>query len=303
MPILPLFHQQENEHWRVNMQKLLGLAIILILILVATANRGLEAKDKDDIIQLKAEILVLQKQVRDLQESADKNTGQVTTLLNQVVDNIAVTRRDTSQTRESVSRSLSDLVGNTSSTTQQVTQLHERLNATDSRIERVEAQVKEIKNFFTRTDITTNCEDPEKQYGQAYSDYLRANYALAIEQFRNYVRCFAKTESAGMAQYLIGDAYYKMLEFKSAIPELDKFLTEYPTNPRAVTARFKKADALLKTDQRKEAEEVFSLLIQTNPNSTEALQARKILDQLPPLPEEKPPTPTPPVAPPRTRRR
>jgi tol-pal system protein YbgF len=272
------------------MRKLLGFAVLLVLLIASTTQRPLEAKDKDEIVALKGEVLVMQKQIRDLQESSDKNTGQVTTLLNQVVDGISVARRDVGETRNIIDRNLSEVVTASTTTAQQVTRLNERLNATDQRIERVETQLKELKNIFNPSAIITNCDNGDQQYSQAYGDYLRGNYSLAVEQFRNYVRCFAQTENAGNAQYLIGDAYYKQLDFKTAATEFDKLLLEYPTNNKAVVALFKKSDSLLKTERRKEAEDGFKLLVQSYPGTPEARQAEEILRQLPP-PEKTPTRP------------
>ncbi len=266
------------------MRKILIAGVLAALFLFAIAiQRPLEAKDKDELAALKGEVMILEKQVRDLQESADKNNGQVTALLNQVVDNISVTRRDVGQTREILDRGIGDVSTNSTNTTQQINQLNERLNASDQRIERVEVLVKEIKNILTHpAEITTNCDNGDQQYGQAYSDYLRGNYQLAIAQFQNYVKCFGQTEGAGNAQYFIGDAYYKLLDYKSAVPEFDKLLQSYPTNSKIATARFKKGDSLLKIDRRKEAIDEFKLLMQNNPGTPEAKQAEQILSQLPP---------------------
>lgn len=276
------------------MRKLLPFAVILLLIFAATTtHNSLEAKDKDELIQLKAELIVLQKQIRDLQESSDKNTGQVTTLLTQVVDGVSLARRDVSQTRELVDRGLSDVNASASSSNQQLNQFVEKINATNIRLERLEQQFKKIEGFFNPTTIIKNCDEGEQQYKQAYSDYIRGNYALAIEQFRNYVTCFSGTEAAGQAQYLIADSFYKQVEFQNAIPELDKLINEYPNNRQVATARYKKADCLLKTDKRKEAETELRTLIQNHPSSPEAKQAEQVLASLPPEKVEPPKKPTP----------
>lgn len=279
------------------MRKLLPFAVILLLILAATTHNSLEAKDKDEIIELKAEIIVLQKQVRDLQESTDKNTGQVSTLLTQVVDGVSLARRDVSQTRELVDRGLSDINATANSSNQQLNQFVEKINATNTRLERLEQQIKKVEAIFNPTTVIKNCDEGEQQYKQAYGDYIRGNYALAIEQFRNYVTCFSGTEAGGQAQYLIADAFYKQLEFQNAIPELDKLINEYPNNRQVATARYKKADCLLKTDKRKDAELELRLLIQNHPSSAEARQAEQVLASLPPEKVEPPPKKTPPTRP------
>jgi TolA-binding protein len=275
------------------MHKLLPFAVILLLVFAITAQNPLEAKDKDEFIQLKAELIVLQKQVRDLQESSDKNTGQVSTLLTQVVDGVSLARRDIGQTKEIVDRSLSDINATANNSSQQLNQFVEKINATNVRLERLEQQIKKVEAFFNPTTIIKNCDEGEQQYKQAYGDYIRGNYALAVEQFRNYVTCFSGTEAGGQAQYLIADSFYKQLEYQNAIPELDKLINEYPNNRQVATARYKKADCLLKTDKRKEAEAELRLVIQNHPSSPEAKQAEQVLASLPPEKVEPPKKPTP----------
>lgn len=279
------------------MRKMLGFTVLLVLMFgICVQQRPLEAKDKDDLVQLKDALVVLQSKVRDLQESSDKNSSQVSTLLNQVVDGISVTRRDVSQTRDVVDRSLSDVNTATNNVSQQLLQLNDRLNATDARVERLEVSIKELKNIFEPVTkaLSGDCDKGEDQYKVAYADYITGKYPLAIDEFRNYVNCFAGTEKAGSAQFLIGDGYYKLTDYKSALLEFEKVIKDYPTNSRIATARFKKADCLLKTDQRKLAEDEFKLLMQLNPNSPEAKQAEQVLRDLPPLPQPTPqPTPKP----------
>ena len=154
------------------MRKLLPIALLLILTLAVTTKNSLEAKDKDELIQLKAELIVLQKQVRDLQESTDKNTGQVSALLTQVVDNVSLARRDIGQTRDIVDRSLSDINATASGGTQQINQFSEKINAVNVRLERLEKQIKNVENIFSPTSIIKNCDEGEQQYKQA-SQILR----------------------------------------------------------------------------------------------------------------------------------
>ena len=70
-----------------------------ILIFALGANMS---SDKDLIIRLQGEVLVLQKQVRDLQESFDKSTGQSVTLIQKVTDNSETTLRSLSSQRSAM---------------------------------------------------------------------------------------------------------------------------------------------------------------------------------------------------------
>jgi TolA-binding protein len=269
------------------MRKLFCFAILLCLLVFATKT-PLKAGDKEEIIKLKEQVIVLQTNIRDLKESADKNSGQLSTLLTQAVDSISVARRDVTETRQIVDRRLGDMTTAANDTSQEVSRLNERLNATDTRLERLEVQLKKLEGYLTRPDTTMNCENEQQLFGQANGDYIRGNYGLAIAQFQTYVRCFSQTEQAGLAQYLIGDSYYKQYQYKQAAEEFDKLLRSYPTNTKVNIARLKRADSLLKSDMRKEAEAELKLLIQVAPGTQEAKQAQEVLSQLPPEPVKPP---------------
>lgn len=259
------------------------LATVATLILVATIalHRPLEAKDKDEILKMQQELIILQRQVKDLQELDSKNTGEIKALLNQTLDSVNTMKRDVTQTREAVDRGVGDIANNSNAMVQQISRLNERLNATDQRIEKLQEQLEGIKRIFSPTQLSTNCDDGDKLYEVAYGDYIRGNYALAVAQLRNYITCFPNTEGAANAQYLIGDSLYKQLDYKNAIPEFDKLIVGYPTSSRMPAARFKKADALLKLDRRREAADEFRFIVSNYPGTPEANQASEMLQQMP----------------------
>ena len=52
---------------------------------------------------------------------------------------------------------------------------------------------------------------PQQIYNTAYSDYLKGNYQLAIEGFRQYIENFRESPLADNAQYWIGECYFLSL--------------------------------------------------------------------------------------------
>ncbi len=259
----------------------LATAVLLTLLAAIAFHRPLEAKDKDEIIKMQQELLILQRQVKDLQELDSKNTGEIKALLNQTLDSVNTMKRDVAQTREAVDRGVGDIANNSEAMLQQISRLNERLNATDQRIEKMQEQLEGLKRIFSPTQLSTNCDDGDKLYEVAYGDYIRGNYALAIAQLRNYITCFPNTEGAANAQYLIGDALYKQLDYKAAVVEFDKLIAGYPTSSRMATARFKKGDALVKLDRRREAIDELKFVVSNYPGTPEANQAQELLQQIP----------------------
>lgn len=262
---------------------------IFMLLTIFVNKQPLEAKDKDELIKLQADVQALQREISMLRESAASNTGKITTLLEKAVDSVNTVQRDFGDTRTFITRSLEDVSTNTKGASDQISRLNNRLNATDQRLERLQAQLEDVKRYFSPTQIITNCDNGEQQFNTAYADYLRGNYSLAVAQFQNYVNCFPQTEGAGVAQFYIADSIYRKLDYQQSIVEFDKLLTAYPANKNVPVARYKKADALLKTEKRKEAEAELRLLIQNHPGTPEASQAQELIDQLPPEPATKPP--------------
>ncbi|MCS6885588.1 MAG: outer membrane protein assembly factor BamD [Acidobacteriota bacterium] len=273
---------------RFDFMRSIVVALACVLTIVAfVLDRPLQAKDKDEIIKMQQELLILQRQVKDLQELDSKNTGEVKALLNQALDNVNSMRRDVAQIREIVDRGVGEMVSNADTLTQQVTRLSERLNATDQRIEKVQEQLEGLRRIFSPTQLSTNCEEGDKLYETAYGDYIRGNYALAVAQLRNYINCFPNTEGAANAQYLIGDSLYKQLDYKNAVIEFDRLIAGYPSSSRIIAARLKKADSLIKLERYKEASSELKFLVENHPGTAEALQASELLRQLPVVPERR----------------
>lgn len=122
--------------------------------------------------------------------------------------------------------------------------------------------------------------DPQTLYRSAYADYTQGQYPLAIQGFQQYLQDYSNTDLASNAQFYIGDAYYAQKDYKSAIKEYNKCITQYPKGNKAAAARLKKAYALLNMGQRTAGEHELTLLLRMNPNSHEADLAQERLRHL-----------------------
>src|SRR6185436_13010138 len=225
----------------------LAVAIVVVLSLSAGSNmfaRG-DQKDKDAQAQLKialddlkAEVTILGRQVRTMQEAQDRNSGQSNALMSRVIDNVSAIRQAQSRVSESAGSAISEVSG-----------LGERLSATNQRIDRLSEQMAELKRLVenlpklpTFTQLTPG--NPDQLFAAAYGDYSRGNYDLAISEFRQYVETYPTSEMADNAQYWIGEALFAKRQFNEAIVELDKVSTLFPKGDKVPAARFKKALAL-----------------------------------------------------------
>jgi len=256
------------------------IASLLVVLCLLTSNPASAADQKDRDAQLKlaldelkAEVIVLERQVRTMQETTDKNSGQLNALITQIVDNVNAIRQAQSRVSEGSSSAL-----------QSVTGLSEQLSATNQRIDRVSEQLAQLKKLVenlpklpTFTEITPG--NPDQLFAAAYGDYSKGNYPLAISEFRQYVETYPSSEMADNAQYWIGEVFFAQKKFNEAIAEFDKVSLMFPKGDKVPAARFKKGMALVELGQSDAARAEFQALIRAYPRSNEAVLARQQLEK------------------------
>ncbi len=259
--------------------KSIAAVLVGLLLVSLTGGTGLaDQKDRDAQLklafdELKAEVIVLERQVRTMQETMDKNSGQLNTLVTQIVDNVSAIRQAQSRIAEA-----------SNSAIQSVSGLSEQLGSTNQRIDRLSEQLAQVRKLVenlpklpTFTQITPG--NPDQLFAAAYGDYSRGNYDLAISEFRQYVETYPSSEMADNAQYWIGECYYSKKLFDEAIAELDKVVTLFPKGDKVPGARFKKGVTLMEMGQPEAGRAELTALIKLFPRSNEAVLARQQLEK------------------------
>ncbi len=119
---------------------------------------------------------------------------------------------------------------------------------------------------------------PRELYTQAYADYARGNYDLAIQGFQEYLRNYAGTDFADNAQYWIGECLYGKLKYEEAIEAWNVLLRDYAASDKLPDARVKKGMALEKLGRRSQAQLEYRFVVERFPNSPAARIAREKLN-------------------------
>ena len=248
------------------------LSFLLLLILPAESFSAGADKEKDmklALDELKGEVVLLQRQVRDLQGSLDRTSGQLNTLITQIGDNVAAIRQAQGRVAESAATA-----------TREVSGLNEKMTDTASRIDHLSEQIAALKKIVENlpkmpafTQITPG--NPDQLFAAAYGDYSRGNYDLAISEFRQYVDTYPSSEMADNAQYWIGEAYYAKGQYSTALTEFEKVQQLFPKGDKVPAARFKKAMCLSQLGQTEAANAEFQAIIRWYPRSTEAVLAKQ----------------------------
>jgi len=258
--------------------KSVAMGFVGLLLISSTGGNGLadqksEAQLKLALDELKAEVIVLERQVRTMQETMDKNSGQLNTLVTQIVDNVNAIRQAQSRIAEG-----------SSSAIQSVSGLGEQLSSANQRIDRLSEQLAQVKKLVenlpklpTFTQITPG--NPDQLFSAAYGDYSRGNYDLAISEFRQYVETYPTSEMSDNAQYWIGECYYSKKLLSEAVAEFDKVAQMFPKGDKVPAARFKKGLALIEMGQHDAGRAELTAIIRLYPRSNEAVLARQQLEK------------------------
>jgi len=121
---------------------------------------------------------------------------------------------------------------------------------------------------------------PEELYRSAYEDYMRGNYDLASQGFRDYIERWPTTELTDNALYWIGECYDAQGEPLSALDIFTQVLDDYPTSDKAAAAQLKKGLLYLKMDDQAQGVVHLQYVVYEYPGTREADLARERLRSL-----------------------
>lgn len=105
--------------------------------------------------------------------------------------------------------------------------------------------------------------EADSLYSAAYTDYLAANYTLAVSGFEEYLRLFPDSELADNAQYWIGESYFSLQDYRVARTEFLQVSRRHPESETVADALFKAARCLVELgDNGRAASELIELVLQ-----------------------------------------
>ena len=119
---------------------------------------------------------------------------------------------------------------------------------------------------------------PRELYSQAYADYARGNYDLAIQGFGEYLRSYPDTDFTDNAQYWIGECLYGKKQYEEAIEAWNVLFKDYASSDKLPDARVKKGMALERLGRRSQALVEYRYVVDRYPSSQAARIARERLN-------------------------
>lgn len=121
---------------------------------------------------------------------------------------------------------------------------------------------------------------PEELYRSAYEDYMRGNYDLASQGFRDYMARWPDTELTDNALYWVGECLDAQGEPDEALLIFTQVLEDYPTSDKAAAAQLKKGLLYLKMGDQAQGVVHLQYVVYEYPGTREADLARERLRSL-----------------------
>jgi tol-pal system protein YbgF len=118
---------------------------------------------------------------------------------------------------------------------------------------------------------------PRELYSQAYADYARGNYDLAVQGFQEYMRNYPNTDFTDNAQYWIGECLYGKQRYREALEAWDTLFRTFPSSDKLPDAHYKRGLALERLGRRADALAEFRFVRDRYPNSEAGRKAREKL--------------------------
>ena len=271
-----------------NLRSVVGIALGCVLLAAAP----LRAANKD-IDRLAVQIAALQGQLAEIQRTGDETRGEIKRLAELVAEQNALLRKaaaDGRQTNEALATSMKEL-------TERVSELSEALQAIKATFPLPPAGPAQdtstsvpggavgttpptgaLAGGTTATAPTAPPPAPRELYSQAYADYARGNYDLAMQGFSEYLKAYPTTDFSDNAQYWIGECLYGKKMYAEAIEAWNTLLKDYPTSDKLPDARVKKGMSLERLGRRSQALVEYRYVVDRYPTSQAARIARERLN-------------------------
>jgi tol-pal system protein YbgF len=237
-----------------------------------------------DIERLQIQIAALQGQIADLQRTAEDNQREIKRLGDTLTEQNAFLRKALQDRRiqdEALQTALREFA-------ERMNELEERLQQPAAAPPATPAPVGDASAIVPGTAPGAAAAPapapaappppPRELYSQAYADYARGNYDLAIQEYREYLRNYPNTDLSDNAQYWIGECYFSKQRYAEAIDAWNNLLREYPASDKIPDARYKKGVTLERLGRRREALVEYRNVVERYPNSEAGRKAREKLN-------------------------
>jgi tol-pal system protein YbgF len=267
------------------MRRLLALVAVLGVAAPAwAANKDME--------RLYIQIAALQTQIADLQRTGEESLKEIRRLNESLAEQLASARKGEQDRRiheEATLAALKDLGDRLASLNERFDALRANSAAAPQAMPPATGGLPAGPGTATApgapgtgmgtapAPVSPNAPPPRELYSQAYADYARGNFDLAIQEYQEYLRNYPNTDFSDNAQYWIGECLYSKQKYAEAIEAWDELFRAFPSSDKLPDARLKRGMALERLGRRRDALAEYRFVAERFPNTEAARKARERL--------------------------
>jgi tol-pal system protein YbgF len=260
------------------------IATAAALAAVVLAARPAAAANKD-IERLALQIAALQGQLAEIQRGSEETRTELRRLTELIAEQNALLTKgvaDRRQQDEAAAASFRDLSDRVAELAEALQAIKAQLPAPLAAMPAADAAAGPAGPAAPGTSVPagapgTPAPAPRELYSQAYADFARGNYDLAIQGFAEYMRSYPDTDFTDNAQYWIGECLYGKKMYAEAIEAWNSLFKDYPSSDKLPDGRVKKGMALERLGRKSQALVEYRYVVDRYPNSQAARIARERL--------------------------
>ena len=241
---------------------------------ILVALPGAASGANKDIERLQVQVASLQSQLTTMERLAEDTLRELKRLNESLAEQNAFLKKNVQDRRvqdEAITTSLREMDERVSEIAEQIQGLHLRESAPPP----VAAAAPATEDEPAPRAPAPAAPAPRELYSQAYADYARGNFDLAIQQYQQYLAAYPETDLSDNAQYWIGECLYSQQKYTEALLAWDELFRRYPGSDKLPDARYKKAAALERLGRRSQALIEYRAVANRYPNSAAGRKARE----------------------------
>jgi TolA-binding protein len=225
----------------------------------------LAQKPSREIQELQRDVAQVQEELRLLKAALEERVGAATTKMDTMTkslaelnDSVAGVRKGVEQLAQDQERKLIPMVAAQGSRVDQVSQslstMQQAFGDLTSAISRLQTQLTDLGNVVKV--ITTPVPKPpsaEELLKSADADRLGGKYELAAQGYTDFLKTYADSPQADVAQFQLGMMHYQMKDLESAANDFDAVVKNHPKSSKLPDALFYKAKSFEGLQRKTEA--------------------------------------------------
>lgn len=253
--------------------------IIISLVLAAAASlltAPLYSAKKDT----KSELQNLAASVQVLEEKINTIAGQTSDMYKKIeiidekISAISKNQADNNQDRENLLLSLQFIKEELNELKNSIGKINDRLLSMPAMTAPASAET------MGAAAESGAAQSPESIYYTAYSDYIKKNYDLAVEGFKQFIRLYPNNGLADNSLYWIGECYYSQKKYQEAVDTFKELKTNYADGDKVPDAILKEGFALIEMGKQTDGIDVLKEVISKFPLSEEASLAQQKIKEV-----------------------